>query len=439
MFKFDVSNHSSKPPGFGVTQIKESILDKKEPVATSTNVTSNNEFKKNSKITVCFISDKTITVNEDLNIINLKTDETLYDVIQKYNPHVFVTFGNWTSYKTLCNVPYDIRKKWINLKPDVTEKTIIEEIFNCYNYNILETKSEYPLISVFTCAYNTNQKIFRPYNSLFAQTYKNWEWIVLDDSDDNKTYELLKTISKIDNRVKVFKPNEHVGSLGQVKKWAAGLCNGEILVELDHDDELTNKALDYINKAFKKHEDVGFLYSNFSDIYEEDNESVLYQQKWGIGFGDVKKELYKNINYNVNISPSINCATIRHISSTPNHVRAWRRNVYHKIGGHNPNLFICDDYELFIKTFLTTKIAHLNKFCYIQYRSENRTNDGMLRNKETIRHFNILLSLYNDEINKRFEQLNIPDLFKDKKVTEDSIKTTSVNNIINCSLQINDL
>ena len=83
MFKFDISNHSSKPSGPVVTQIKESILDKKEPVTTSTNVTSNNEFKKNSKITVCFISDKTITVNEDLNIINLKTDETLYDVIQK--------------------------------------------------------------------------------------------------------------------------------------------------------------------------------------------------------------------------------------------------------------------------------------------------------------------------------------------------------------------
>ena len=215
-----------------------------------------------------------------------------------------------------------------------TEKTIIEEIFNCYNYNLLETKSDYPLISVFTCAYNTNQKIFRPYNSLFAQSYKNWEWIVLDDSDDNKTYELLKTIAKIDNRVKVFKPNEHVGSIGQVKKWAAGLCNGEILVDLDHDDELTNKALDYINKAFKKYEDVGFLYSNFSDIYEEDNDSVLYQQNWGIGFGSVKKELYKTYNLDGFYYSHMNLSYVSFINYIYNQInielKIKERNIFSK-------------------------------------------------------------------------------------------------------------
>lgn len=407
------------------------------------------EFKKNNKITVCFIGkqinnliDKSVTDNitaNDFAIVNLKNDDKLYDTIKSHNPHVFVTFGTWTEYKTLCNVPYDLRKRWINIKDDIDEKKLVEEILNCYTTNILDVKSDYPLISVFTCAYNTKEKILRPFASLQNQTYKNWEWIVVDDSDDNTTYELLNTISKLDHRVKIFRSNQHNGSIGQLKKWAAGLSNGEILVELDHDDELTNKALDYINKSFKKHEDVGFLYSNFSEIYEEDNKPVLYQQNWGLGYGSIYKENYKNIEHQVCVAPKLNCVTLRHIACTPNHVRAWRKHIYNTVGGHNPNMFICDDYELLLKTFMVTKIAHLNRFCYIQYRCADRSNIGMIRQKETHRQFDLLLSAYDSEINRRFIELGIKDVVYGTNLKKDNLQSIPKSQTIDCTIQINDL
>ena len=321
-----------------------------------------NEYKKNTGITICCIGkhiDKLTDVRQledrvakDFTIINVKTDHLLDEIIREYNPHVFLTFGEWQIHKFLCNSPYNIRKRWVNLPISSNEQTITEEILSNYTANLFDTSADYPLISVFTSTYKTGERIFRPFFSLINQSYKNWEWIVVDDSDDNnKTFELLKSIAKIDHRVKIFKPHTHNGSIGQMKKWAANLCNGEILVELDHDDELTIKALDYVNKTFEKYKDVGFVYSNYSDVYEQDNSTVDYGDNWGLGFGNYVSEKYKEINYKVAVSPKLNSVTLRHLDTIPNHLRAWRKSTYQSIGGHNPNLIICDDYELIIKSF----------------------------------------------------------------------------------------
>ena len=59
----------------------------------------------------------------------------------------------------------------------------------------------------------------------------------------------------------------------------------------------------------------------------------------------------------------------------PNHVRIWERELYHQIGGHNSNVPIMDDHEILIRTFLATRMIHLNKLGYVQYRSTQRAKD----------------------------------------------------------------
>ena len=57
--------------------------------------------------------------------------------------------------------------------------------------------------------------------------------------------------------------------------------------------------------------------------------------------------------------------SISYIWYAPDHVRAWRKKVYDKIGGHNVDLSICDDHELVIRTYLETKFYHIPKVLYI--------------------------------------------------------------------------
>lgn len=383
---------------------------------------------KNSKITVCVFGRQIDTLYSDknapdyeensFNILNYENDHELNDIIKKYNPHAYISFGDWQQYKLLNNAPFEIRKKWMNYPMTVSLEKLGEDILKCYInstwfYNKFDLDN--PLISVFTPAHKSAQKIFRPLQSLLDQTYKNWEWIIVDDSDDNDvTFNLLKEISEIDHRIKVFKKSRKSGSIGELKRWAVGLCSGEYLCELDHDDELTNKCLEYIVKTFLKYPDVGFAYTDSTEVYEEDGTCVIYNEGFSYGYGSYRKESYKGKVYDVVNGPKINPKTIRHIVGIPNHVRVWKKDIYFKTNGHNPNLHVCDDYDLIIKTFLVTRIAYIPKLGYIQYRNKEG-NTTFERNKEIQRLTRIIKNIYDVQINDRFCKLNINDFLYDKE------------------------
>ena len=387
---------------------------------------------KNSKITVCIFGKHIDTLFSEKNapeyeentfiLLNYENDYQLNDIIKKYDPHVYITFGDWQKYKILCGAPYEIRKRWMNYPTDVSLDQLGEDALNCYlhstfNYDVNES----PLVSIFTPAYRSSQKIFRPLQSLLNQTYKNWEWIIVDDSDDDdKTFNLLKEISEIDYRIKVFKNPRKSGSIGELKRWAAGLCYGEYLCELDHDDELTVKCLEYIVKTFKKYPEAGFAYTDSAEVYEEDGSNVKYEDGFCLGYGSYRQESYNGKIYEVVNGPKVNPKTIRHIVGVPNHIRCWRRDSYFKVNGHNPHLHVCDDYELIIKTFLTTKIAYIPKLGYIQYRNKEG-NTTISRNKEIQRLTRIIKNSYDHLIHSKFVELEINDFLYDEKTQSSNI------------------
>ena len=63
----------------------------------------------------------------------------------------------------------------------------------------------------------------------------------------------------------------------------------------------------------------------------------------------------------VPITPDINALSIRHIVAEPNHVRCWKKEFYHKIGGHNIELSVLDDMDLLIRTFYMVKMCKIPK------------------------------------------------------------------------------
>lgn len=221
------------------------------------------------------------------------------------------------------------------------------------------------MISVITPTYNTAPDILaRTWASLKNQTHKNWEWVIWDDSTKPDTWAQIYGFAS-DERYKIVAHRSHVhsGNIGQIKRRAFMAAEGDILVELDHDDELTPDCLEEVAKAFEDPE-VGFMFSNWCEINEH-GQSCRYPEGWAFGYGSD----YWDENYGVWVmrSPAINQTTVSHIVSSPNHVRAWRSSVYHQLGGHDPNYPVADDYELMVRTLLTTKYHHIDKLLYKQY------------------------------------------------------------------------
>ena len=61
----------------------------------------------------------------------------------------------------------------------------------------METSSEYvPVFTVFTPTYNRAHTLHRVYKSLTNQTYKNFEWIVIDDGSSDGTNKLIESWKK---------------------------------------------------------------------------------------------------------------------------------------------------------------------------------------------------------------------------------------------------
>lgn len=288
------------------------------------------------------------------------------------------------------------------------------------------------LFSVITPTFKTPfHKIDRLYNSLLGQTYTNWEWIVFDDSpsDYKETYDYIKKLSKKDDRISLYTENRNIGIIGEVKKKAFSLAKGEILVELDHDDELVDTCLENLLTGYLYSTDIGFVYGNACEIYEDakDGSDILdYGNHWCFNYGVYKKSLYKGIEYKVAVTGNINSKTIRHITGIPNHVRSWRRDVYNKIGGHNKNMQVADDYELFVRTFLNTKIAKINVFTYIQYFERSSTNTQFIKNKDIQDLVEKTSNFYNNKIHKRFEELGVDDFAYDNGFFDVNIQNPTI-------------
>lgn len=337
----------------------------------------------------------------------------LEKILVQDRPNVIITIGQQSISPQLTNAPPEIKKRWLHYETMPDPERLAIEAFDCYLQNVFNGQKlkDTPLISVFTPTYRSGDKIYRPFHSLRDQTYSNWEWVIIDDSDDEGiTFKKLIELAKRDHRIYVFKPWEHLGVIGKLKNWAASLCKGQIIVELDHDDELTDYALEYVVKGFNEFPEAGFLYTNCAEVYE-DGTNLTYRDGWAFGYGSYTDVEYKGKVYKSGNAPHINSKTIRHIISSPNHLRAWRKSFYESIGGHNRELHVADDYELVVRTFLKTRMVHVPKLCYIQYVSHSAQ---VMRNKDIHRHVRAIREYYDKLIHERFLELGCDDFAWDE-------------------------
>lgn len=307
-------------------------------------------------------------------------------------------------------LPYEYRRRWLYFK----NTTDFQPIFalNCYaSMLVSHTNEANPLLSVFTTSYKSKHRILRPYQSLLAQTYPNWEWIIIDDTEEDtpewiEQQETLRKLEQSDVRIRVYKPMRHNGFIGDLKRQAAGLAHGEWLIEMDHDDDIVPQLFQWIVNSAIKYPEATFIYSDCIETFEDSLDRFSYGDYFGLGYGAYYTTLYQGKFQNVCIGAPINRLCMSHIVGVPNHIRCWKTSFYHKIGGHNRHLPVADDYELIVRTVLHSdcwvRIAELG---YIQYRNTGGSNFTFLRNALIQDLVRIVSAIYSEPLRKRFNEL----------------------------------
>ena len=105
-----------------------------------------------------------------------------------------------------------------------------------------------PLFTVFTPTYNRAGILHRAYKSLRGQTWRNFEWLVIDDGSTDNTREVVKGWQKEADFPIRYAWQEN-GNKAAAWNHALKLARGEFFVCLDSDDECVPEALE----SFKNH------------------------------------------------------------------------------------------------------------------------------------------------------------------------------------------
>ena len=351
-------------------------------------------------------------LEDDVIIYSLPYTGNVAEDYSKYQPDMIISFFDE------IDIPhYFLRQIHIHYD-DIIPDNILANVIVCQTV-FKGTKVNRPRFSVFTPTYQTGERIRRTYESLVNQTWTNWEWIVVDDSPDDETWKILQEISNKDYRVKLHKIYPLTGgNVGLAKNRAAMIGDGDWLVELDHDDALTNRCLEVCNEAILKYPDAGFLYSDVCELYE-DGEMKTYDHDWSgdwyarhdnwFDFGYAGHTWTKVDGKDIvaHWYPDINPITIRFNISMPDHVRMWERKLYHSIGGHNKTTPVADDLEMIIKSFLHTRFIHVKHVLYLQYNNKNSTVDNNAT--DINRRARLIRDYYDTAIHDRILQLGFKD------------------------------
>lgn len=380
------------------------------PKLTAMIVTSNKELHGTE------ISTKKIVAigNPKVETVYLDSTDNVFTEINRHKDiDLLVTIGNDINTSVLTNASFEIRKKWVHFN-EFDQDAIAEALVSTFMLNIGRDKGNDKLFSFFTCTFNTAKNVLmRLYDSLTAQTYANWNWWILDDSSTSRS--VTEYLEKMhDPRIYVIKNITNHGNIGFNKHTIAMAADGDYLVEIDHDDEITPDCLQLIKNAFETYPDVDFVYSHA--IEEMDGRPITYDETYALGQGAFSSVTMNGVTYDtVPMTPNLNCLTVRHIVGLPNHVRCWKRDFYHRIGGHNKDLAVLDDMDLLLRTFLNTRLCKIDKVLYIQHEGSSNDNKGRgsttqgNRFDEILRVGVLLRWKYDKEIHERILDLGFED------------------------------
>ncbi|MBU4539347.1 MAG: glycosyltransferase [Weeksellaceae bacterium] len=197
--------------------------------------------------------------------------------------------------------------------------------------------------SILIANYNNGKFFHDCYESILAQTYQNWEVVILDDASTDQSVQIITDIIKEDSRFRFFENTKNKG-VGFTKGKLIDLADGEICGFLDPDDALLPDALRASIEMFQKRKDTVLTYSRLMKC--DENLKPLKEFKSAMQVPNADPNFF---NCPVQIAPFV----------------GFKKEVYQKCEKINPDLKIAEDQDLYFKMYEKGNVYFINQTDYL--------------------------------------------------------------------------
>jgi glycosyltransferase involved in cell wall biosynthesis len=126
------------------------------------------------------------------------------------------------------------------------------------------------MVSVITPVYNSEEFLSETIESVIAQTYRNWEMIIVDDCSADHSPEIANRYAQADERIRVTSLSSNSGP-AVARNRAIEMAKGRYIAFLDSDDLWEPDKLEK-QIAFMKENSYAITYSYYGIMDESGNE-----------------------------------------------------------------------------------------------------------------------------------------------------------------------
>lgn len=124
-----------------------------------------------------------------------------------------------------------------------------------------------PLVSIITPAYNVSSYIEETIKTVTNQTYKNWEWIIIDDASTDNSLDIIK--KNLKDNIILIKNKKNIGP-GPSRNKGIKIAKGKYISFLDADDlwdkTKLEKQVNFMEKNKINFSFTGYIFSNMHGI-----------------------------------------------------------------------------------------------------------------------------------------------------------------------------
>jgi len=115
-----------------------------------------------------------------------------------------------------------------------------------------------PRITVYTATYNRAYTLGKGYEALLRQTYKDFEWLIVDDGSTDETRSLINSWIT-ENRIPIRYIYQENQGVNAARNRAIENIDSELNILVDSDDYLTDSALEDIIRLWDRHQGEGYV------------------------------------------------------------------------------------------------------------------------------------------------------------------------------------